>query len=167
MTYEIPLTRGKVAIVDEADYLPLLKYAWCAVKPHITSIWYAQTRIGTKCVYMHTILMQPVAGVEVVDHRNGDGLDNTRRNLRICTNQQNVCNSRKFRKPCSSRFKGVNLHSQTGKWRSTITVGYKGIYLGSFDREQDAAHAYDRAAIKYRGEFARTNKDLDLYREAA
>src|ERR1035438_9760997 len=91
------------------------------------------------------------------DHRDRNGLNNRRSNLRIANDKDQSGNKDKFSRggKSASKYKGVNLHS--GKWRAVITPNKKHIYLGSFASEVDAARAYDRAAVEYFGEFARTN----------
>lgn len=102
------------------------------------------------------VMFRDMAG-KLVDHRNGDTLDNRRTNLRICTRLDNARNQRKIRGV--SRFKGVGLHR--GKWLARIRgPESKVVHLGYFASERDAALAYDRAARQYHGEFACTNADL-------
>lgn len=91
-----------------------------------------------------------------VDHINGDGLDCRRGNLRLCTSQGNNQNRRKT-KAYTSRFKGVSLDRSRNQWRATIKLNRKLKYLGRFESQRAAAHAYDIAAIKLFGEFARLN----------
>jgi hypothetical protein len=92
----------------------------------------------------------------LVDHKNGAGLDNRSENLRKATHSQNTHNSRKI-KNTSSQFRGVSFAKKRGLWETQITVERKKIFLGRFKNEIDAALAYDAAAKKYCGEFARLN----------
>ena len=92
-----------------------------------------------------------------VDHWNGDGLDNRRRNLRAATPSQNQHNRRK-RLGCSSRFKGVHWHKRHGKWAAKIRIDGRQLHLGYFPVERDAAAAYNLAANQEFGEFALTNE---------
>jgi hypothetical protein len=107
-----------------------------------------------KTVLLHRLIMNPPKG-KVVDHINGDVLDNRKRNLRICLNRQNVRNS-KLASTNKSGYKGVSWYKPTGKWRASIEH-YKSFNLGYYDNIIDAALAYDAAAKKYFGKYARTN----------
>lgn len=147
----IPLTKQHVALVDDADFERLSCYRWQALV--IGKCVYA-VRDGNR-VYMHREIMKPNPAQEV-DHINGNGLDNTRDNLRLCVHRQNLCNQRK-QSGRSSRFKGVCWFKSKRKWTAGIKVNQKRINLGLFKDETEAAMAYDRAAIEHFGEFARTN----------
>lgn len=155
MTKTIPLSQGKVALVDDEDFEWLSQWKWTYSKHYSTGYAYrnpSSTGLVTRSkVYMHRAILSPPQGREI-DHINGDGLDNRRWNLRICTHAQNLWNSRK-RKGTISQYKGVRLMKGSGNWVSYI--GQK--YLGSFDNEETAASAYNQAARQYRGEFARLN----------
>lgn len=104
---------------------------------------------------MHRMIMNPPDGM-VVDHRNGDTLDNRRENLRVCTPKQNLQN-RKSEKGSSSRYIGVHWHTPPGKWLATINPNKQNYSLGHFDSEEDAAIARDVAAQFFFGGFARLN----------
>lgn len=93
----------------------------------------------------------------VIDHINGDGLDNRRANLRPCLRRENVLNSAKTGLPTTSRYKGVCWLSRTRKWQAYIKVNRKQRSLGYFDNEVDAALAYNAAARIEFGEFAWLN----------
>jgi len=94
----------------------------------------------------------------VVDHINGNTLDNRKSNLRICKQTENTYNGRK-RVVGTSKYKGVHFDKGTKKWRARITPGGKSIHLGLYETQEEAAIAYDNAAIKYYGEFACLNKE--------
>lgn len=104
--------------------------------------------------YLHRVIMNAPPGVQV-DHINGDTLDNRRCNLRLCTHKENGHN-RKLQGG-TSKFKGVTWHKRDRKWQAGIRHNGKQIHLGYFNDDVEAARAYDRAARKYFGEFARVN----------
>lgn len=164
MTREIPLSRGRVALVDDADYDWLMQWKWAygpnshegtgyAVRTVRTPIEGIKGGFTSTTIRMHRLILQATEGVEV-DHIDGNGLNNTRANLRICTGKQNRRNKPK-RQGCASTHKGVTPWK--GRWMSRIVIDYKTIYLGLFTSELDAARAYNEAALKYHGEFARLN----------
>ncbi len=156
---KIPLTQGKYAVIDDEDYDWLAKWKWHAHQ--YCGRWYALRTVylgggrkhrENRIIRMHREILNTPQGMET-DHANGNGLDNRRSNLRICTRSQNAAN----RKVNKSGYKGVHLHKQTGKWHPRIKVNYESISLGLFENQKDAARAYDKAARHYFGQFARTN----------
>lgn len=156
MAKEIVLTKGKVAVVDDGDYemLVALGARWCI------NDGYAFNRTHGR---MHRFLLKAPADL-MVDHANGDKLDNRRENLRLCTNSQNQAN-RKVTVGVST-FKGVTWQrrpgcTSRGFWKAQIVVGGKLTYLGSFRTDREAAAAYNEAASAMFGEFAHLN-DLSL-----
>lgn len=159
---QIPLTKGKVAIVDDEDFERVSRHKWLASRGART--WYAhatemQVVDGSKkrvTLAMHRIVLSPLPW-QIVDHVNHDGLDNRRQNLRTCFKGENIANAPKKRTPYSSKFKGVNWKKQQQRWVAQITAGRRVIHLGLYATEEDAAKAYDRAAIQYFGEFACLN----------
>jgi hypothetical protein len=156
----VELSQGKIALVDAADFGLIAHMTWHSTKK-ARGLFYA---IHTFCknnkhgiIRLHRFLMAAPPGSKV-DHRDGDGLNNTRENLRVCTHSQNHRN--RWRTWGSSRFKGVFHRRENDKWRAKIKVGDKVISLGTFAQESDAARAYDKAATEHFGEFARTNSDI-------
>lgn len=156
---EIHLTRGMVAIVDDGDYDWLSQWKWQFKKSGYASrALYGGRKDGkhkTKTRFMHHEIIAIQDG-EFIDHINGNPLDNRRENLRKCTHRQNMMN----RKPLSSstsRYKGVSYDQSRKKWRSGITSNGKSLNLGRYSTENEAAAAYNFAAIKHFGEFARLN----------
>ena len=156
---KIPLSEGKFTIVDPPDFYRLNAFDWlCSGRDDNL---YAARVIRTQSGRLNTILMHreilPAPPGLLVDHRNTDSLDNRRSNLRLATPSQNSCNSRRDKSNTYSRYRGVSFSKRKGKWFATIRVNGKRLWLGYFDNELDAARAYDEAAKKYHGEFARLN----------
>ncbi len=150
---EIKLTKNKVTIVDDEDYKKLSKYDWRTMKGTYT--FYARTWSNGKHLLMHRFIMNAPKGM-VVDHRDGNGLNNQRSNLKLTTQQENLWNWQNKRKG-TSKYKGVHWDSYSGKWRAQIIHNSKKLSLGLFKDEKIAAKAYDDAVIKYRGNKGQPN----------
>lgn len=135
--------------VDTRDYPLVKKYRWWIAKTR--HFVYARTKIRGKAVSMHRLILN-LRKRQVVDHMDHNGLNNRRGNLRAATPSQNSAN--RIRTIHTSRFKGVIFCKLHGKYLARIGVNYKRIFLGYFDREKDAAAAYQVAAKKYFGDFA-------------
>jgi hypothetical protein len=157
VTAEVPISRGLVAIVDDADLAAVV-----AAGP-----WHACPRGRT--VYVQSGVRRPdgrwttqqlhtfPTGWQLVDHINRNGLDNRRSNLRPATHSQNSANAGRQTRSTSG-FKGVHRGPVRGKaWRAQIHTAGKKRHLGTFDDPEEAARAYDAAAVELFGEFARTN----------
>lgn len=162
---KIPLTQGKFALVDDDDFEELNKFKWCALKAYNT--YYAirnPPMIKGKresLLKMHREILSLRLGDEKhVDHINGNGLDNRKVNMRICTNSQNSMNSQKFVNNTTG-YKGVYLikNNKINKkpFFSRITVSGKPLHLGVFFTKEQAALAFDNAARQHYREFARLN----------
>lgn len=93
------------------------------------------------------------------DHINGNSLDNRKANLRAATRRQNCWNNSKRKPKSLSKYKGVSFSKRGRPWKAMLTVNGKWIYLGSFNSENQAAKAYDKAARRHFGEFAKLNFD--------
>lgn len=150
----IPLTQGKVALVDDADFERVNQFKWSAKRGGDN--WYAYRSAGyvggrQKQVTLHVFLFP---GHPRVDHKNGDGLNNQRHNLRPATHTQNMRNRRK-RAISSSQYKGVTRRKS--RWIAQIEILGKGMHLGVFDTEVAAARAYDTKARELFGEFSQLN----------
>lgn len=156
----ILLTHGKVALVDDQDYNWLSQCKWRTQKSgKRPDAFYAVRNITINkrrtTVQMHRQIMHPPKGLEI-DHKNNNGLDNRRSNLRFCTRSQNMANSRGSSRRFSS-FKGVSFHTQFKKWRAIITKNKKNHHLGFFKSQVLAAKAYDDRAKEFFGQFACPN----------
>jgi hypothetical protein len=152
---EIPLTQGKVALVDDADFEWLSQWKWHADTGG-SGLWYARGGPSSGD-YMHRIILSAPRGISV-DHRDLDGLNNRRSNLRLATRNDNQHN----RGPMSgstSKFVGVSWDSTRDMWRAQICNSGRNFALGRFRSEVEAAKSYDRAARRLHGEFARCNFD--------
>jgi hypothetical protein len=159
----IPLTQGKFAIVDFEDYHRVGQYKWSYRKPkHPRHSGYAGRTVrenGRQSTdLMHRVILRMEAGLGV-DHKNGNGLDNRKDNIRPYHGSQNSYNSGKRSKCSASPYKGVFRRPFPEKpWTAYIRVDGHPIYLGIFASDVDAAIAYNHAAGKYHGEFAYLNQ---------
>ncbi len=149
----IPLTQDKFAIVDAEDYERLARHKWHVSKSHNSE--YAVRCPGRKRILMHRLLLNAPGGL-VVDHRDGNGLNNRKGNLRLCTHQENSYNQRP-RRGGTSRFRGVCWKKTIRKYAAKIQKNGKRYYLGYFADEIEAAVVYDIKAMELFGEFAYFN----------
>lgn len=157
---KIPLTKGKFAIVDPEDYKRLAKYKWhLSISPtsSYAARWQRRQPGGLrKKIWMHREVID-IPKHMLCDHKNGNGLDNRRTNLRPATVSQNLCNRRKTKSKTRSKYKGLEWDKIQRKWKVRIQHNGKRIYLGSFSKEIDAARAYDKKAKVLFGQFASLN----------
>jgi len=158
----IPLTRGKVAKVDDEDYPILIQKKWSA--NYIRGKWYAVRSFWDKekkiirAEKMHRTILGVTDKNVLVDHTDEDGLNNQKSNIRICTHSQNLMNRGKCKKDKSSKYKGVFYRKERKRWIAIIYKNKKIHRLGSFKKEIDAAKKYNEVAIKMHGAFAFLNK---------
>lgn len=150
---KILLTQGKVALVDDGDFKYLNQFKWCL--SHRGNNGYAVRQKNRKKVLMQYVILPKREGLQL-DHINGNRVDNRKVNLRYCTKKQNSRNMLPRRKYKGVYLKKDRLHTKK-KYETQIRFNYKGIHVGYFESEKDAALAYDNAARKYFGEFARLN----------
>lgn len=150
MTTHIPLTRGQSALVDDSDHPTLHRHKW-----HLTTSGYAATTIkangARQYTYMHRLLLD--AGPDdIVDHIDGNPLNNTRANLRLVTRNQNQWNRKT--QANASGYKGVAWHKRKGKYYARIQANGHRYFLGYFETAQEASQAYARAAKQAFGSYA-------------
>lgn len=150
---EIKLTREFVAIVDDDDFEWLSKFRW---QVNISGNPRATRNVVEKMIYMHREIIR-ARHHEIVDHINGNGLDNRKENLRLVNSQQNSWNSKGKNR---NGYKGLLYRPDNPKkpWRAAITKDAKTIHLGYFATREDAARAYNKAAIEVFGNYARLNE---------
>lgn len=157
MSKLVTLTKGFSAVVDDEDYDRVLALgSWKAHRPRY--VWYGEITIGGRdnkqSIQMHRFILNAPNGLDV-DHRDCDGLNNQKSNLRLATRSQNLAN----RPRCHSQtgYRGVQPEHKSSRFIAQITVNKKRIWLGNFASAVEAARAYDAVAIQIYGEFARLN----------
>lgn len=153
-TREIPLSQGKIAIVDADDYDWLMQWKW-----YYSNNGYAVRNKPVagkrKTVLMHRLILNAPNGVPI-DHADRNKLNNSKKNLRFCSSSENFQN-RERQSNNTSGYKGV-CQVIRNKWLATIVVNRKQINLGCFNEILDAAYAYNQAALRHFGEFAVLNE---------
>ena len=153
---EIPLTRGKVALIDDADFDLISRFKWSAYKSKNTYYAHAGVRLNNgsrTTIQMHRLLLGLTDPKIKTDHRDRNGLNNSRANLRACSHAENGRN-RTAQANNSSGYKGVSFHKQHEKWQARIMVNGKSKHLGFYLTPEDAHQAYCAAAAEFHGEFA-------------
>lgn len=153
---KILLSQNKYALVDDEDYEYLNQHKWSVLKNRDGSVYYAVRRKGGGHVSMHREIMKVLDGKIFVDHKDHDGLNNQKSNLRLCNNSENKKNVRS-KTNSTSKYLGVSWYKKSSRWRAGITVGGKNITLGYSKDEKEAASIYNIHAKKYHGEFANLN----------
>jgi hypothetical protein len=146
---------GRTTLIDDAD-LPLIQgYCLYSKVDRKHGLIYVQCCLPTNRK-RYFKLHKMITGYKRTDHKDGNGLNNQRSNLRDCTHAQNIRNSRRH-VDSTCNFKGVAFDKRRGKWFARICIQYKTVWGGSYKTELEAAVAYDVLAKKYHGEFARLN----------
>ena len=163
----IYLGEGEWTIVEPTDYYRFGNMKWSIEGKNNRFYAVCNVKIEpeqTKTIRLHREIMKPPRHL-LVDHRNGDTLDNRRANLRWATHAQNMHNRRKIKRKTISQFIGVHFDKRSRRWSARIRYQGKYLWLGTFDTEIEAARAYDEAAKKYHGEFARLNFPREDYKD--
>lgn len=159
---EIPLNNGMVTLVDDGDYEMLARNKWQCAARSTKGLYYAYrmiTRGGrSRNISMHRLIMGVTDPRVEIDHKDLNGLNNQKSNLRVATRSQNGANCRKCSKPTSSQFKGVYFRKNRNRWHARIKINGQRKSLGFYVNEEDAARAYNNAAVIAFGEFARLNQ---------
>lgn len=145
---KIALTKGMVALIDYEDVEKIMKHNWCFDDK------YAASCIKRKKVYMHRFILNAPLNKEV-DHINGNKLDNRKCNLRLVEDVENQWHRSKNYNNLTG-FKGVSFNKEHKKYSATIMARGKKYFIGYFNKVEDAANAYEQAAIKYHGIYAST-----------
>jgi len=139
--------------VDDQWYDRLSKFKWYSWNSR--GKYYAVRKVNREMTFMHRIIAGTPVGM-ITDHINGNTLDNRCSNLRICDYSQNQHN-RIRNSSSTSCFKGVSYNKIAGRFQVRIAIAGKQMHIGYFENEEDAARAYDQAAIKYHREYAVLN----------
>jgi hypothetical protein len=151
-----PYDKGFFTIVDDEDYIILKNIRWYLFNNN--GKLYAEGMVDSKKVRIHSFIVNPPKGSQV-DHKDGNGLNNCKSNLRACTQQQNNFNRKKY-KINTTGFKGV--YRNHNRFVARINANKKQINLGNYVTAQEAAIAYDEGCILYHGDFALTNRMMGL-----
>lgn len=151
---EIVLFSGEIALVDDEDFDLINAYKWYRSKRK--RVTYAIANVRKKTIYMHKVITH-TDNSQKIDHKNHDGLDNRKENLRLTTGTNNQANRRKTDSSTSSSYKGLHYDKEHNCYIAKIVYQNTYIYLGSFSNEIAAAKAYDEAAKQIYKEFALIN----------
>ncbi len=163
----VQLTKGQVTVIDASDVPVIAPMRWCAleVKPgKFYAVTHGHSSSGRRTlIFMHRYLLEAESGVDV-DHRDRDGLNNRRNNIRLASRSMNMAN--KGISPLNtSGYRGVQKDHH--KWKAVIKINRKRIHIGSFASAEDAARAYDAKAVELFNEFAGLNFPVEELKDAA
>jgi HNH endonuclease len=150
---KITLTQNQYALVDDEDFEYLNQWNWYAYISR--NKFYVMRYTNKKRFSMHNTIMNPDSGLEV-DHIDGNGLNNQKSNLRVCTHSENSKN-RLINKNNKTGYKGVTWHKSHEKFQASIGHNGKQIHLGYFYTAEEASTAYNMAALKYHKKFSSIN----------
>lgn len=159
---ELKLTQNKTSLIDDDDWELVSKYKWHALCKE--GRWYARTKLRINGKWIGLEMQKLIMGVpigsprnDLVDHRDGDGLNNRKENLRRCTKSQNMMN-RGRQANNKTGFKGVFWDKREQRFAAKICTDKKTVFLGQFKDVEQAACAYNIAALKHHGEFSYQNR---------
>lgn len=152
---KIPLTQGKVALVDDEDYEFLMQWKW-RYDPRGYAVRTQYISGGRKTILMHRLILNAFHGIEI-DHIDRNGLNNQSQNMRFATRAEN-CRNVGAHKDSASKYKGVSWYARDKIWTANIMIENKQTYLGRFQSEIEAAKAYNLEALIHHGKFAVLNK---------
>lgn len=162
MSKEITLTKGYVTIVDDEDYERLSIFNWQAIVGHRGNVYAIRQQNGSVPMHREVLGLGKRGNSKlVVDHINGNSLDNRKENLRLCTHAENCRNRRGNHNKTGYKgvYKSKNRRGEwAGKWVANICYEYKTIVIGKYNTEIEAALAYNEMAKKLFGQFARLNE---------
>jgi hypothetical protein len=151
---------GHKVIVDDEDFEELSRYNWHPANSHDKKVAYAKGHIDGILIKMHRFILkihEYDIKNKLIDHKDQNGLNNQKDNLRICDNSKNKQNANKRKVKCSSKYKGVSFNKALCKWQSYIMINQKRFHIGYYNIEEDAALAYNEKAIELFGEFVCLN----------
>lgn len=152
----VRLTKGYFAMVDDEDFKRVSAFKWRASEER-GRVYGARTlrRVGKRGNQkLHSFILETA---EEIHHEDGNGLNDQKYNLTICTRSRNMRGAIRKRKTATSPYRGVCWDSRCRRWMAQITVGPQQIFLGRFDCPEEAARVRDSASLRYFGEFAHLN----------
>lgn len=153
---EFVLSDGTITLIDAEDLARVSAYTWCLSKTKCGQIRAFRHKSKDNPYWLlHRFILSAPDGV-VIDHKDGDTLNNTKSNLRICTQAENSRNRRRSKRNVSG-YKGVIYEARINRWRAQIAYDGRAVVIGRYKTAERAARAYDRIARLCHGDFARTN----------